>query len=193
MPACGCCAGSGAPRGLCTACGWPSQDASLCAPCAERSYHRSEYFRGIPIWDPTWTVIESASGREHGTFDTAADVALCLVIEKLARDQVEEPCDARPMADDDGRRVGGGVGFDDAIEPGLVERDLAAAHVAPGAGAADVNPAVERSHARSPRQSSALTGRAGRCDRCVPSARLCARMPDLCTGQASAVPATHLR
>lgn len=50
------------------------------------------------------------------------------------------------VADDDGRRVGGGVGFDDAVEPGLVERDLAAAHVAPGASVADVNPAVERAH-----------------------------------------------
>ena len=65
-------------RGLCTACGAPSQWASRCAPCAEESYHRSDHFRGIPIWDPRWTVIELATGREHGPFDSEADVSLCL-------------------------------------------------------------------------------------------------------------------
>ena len=83
---------------LCTACGTPSQGASRCAPCAERSYHRSEHFRGIPIWDPTWTVIEIASGQEHGPFDSEADVTLCLVFEKLTRHQVEVLCDASPMS-----------------------------------------------------------------------------------------------
>ena len=42
--------------GRCTACGAPSQGASRCAPCAERSYHRSAEFKGIPVWDPSWTV-----------------------------------------------------------------------------------------------------------------------------------------
>ena len=55
-------------------------------------------FRGIPIWDPTWTVIEIATGREVGTFDSEADVAFCLVFEKLGRDQVEVLCDASPMS-----------------------------------------------------------------------------------------------
>ena len=43
-------------RGLCTDCGEPSQGAARCAPCAERSYHRSAHFKGIPVWDPSWTV-----------------------------------------------------------------------------------------------------------------------------------------
>ena len=68
------------------------------APCAERSYHRSDHFRGIPVWDPTWTVIELATGHEHGPFDSEADVALCLAFEKLDRDRVEVLCDASPMA-----------------------------------------------------------------------------------------------
>ena len=85
-------------RGQCTDCGEPSQGAARCVPCAERSYHRSAHFRGIPLWDPSWTVIEIATGEMLGTFDSEADVALCLVFEKLARDQVEVLCDASPMS-----------------------------------------------------------------------------------------------
>ena len=84
--------------GLCTACGAPSQGASRCAPCAEKSYHGSAHFKGIPVWDPRWTVIELDTGREHGPFDSAADVALCLAFEKLDRDRVEVVSDASPMA-----------------------------------------------------------------------------------------------
>ena len=85
-------------RGRCTTCGAPSQGAARCVPCAEKSYHRSDHFRGIPIWDPRWTVIELATGREHGPFDSEADVSLCLVFAKLARDQVEVLSDISPMA-----------------------------------------------------------------------------------------------
>jgi len=85
-------------RGLCTSCGAPSQGASRCTPCAERSYHRSDHFRGIPVWDPSWTVIEIVSGREHGPFDSEADIALCLAFEKLRRDQVEVVSDASPLS-----------------------------------------------------------------------------------------------
>ena len=84
--------------GRCTACGAPSQGASRCAPCAEKSYHRSDHFRGIPLWNPSWTVIEIASGREHGPYDSEADVALCLAFAKLARHEVEVLADISPMA-----------------------------------------------------------------------------------------------
>ena len=67
-------------RGLCTSCGAPSQGAARCAPCAEKSYHGSAYFKGIPVWDPTWTVIDLETGEELGTFDSEADVALCLAL-----------------------------------------------------------------------------------------------------------------
>ena len=43
-------------------------------------------------------MIELDTGREHGPFDSAADVALCLAFEKLGRDEVEILCDASPMA-----------------------------------------------------------------------------------------------
>ena len=41
------------------------------------------------MWDPSFTVIELDTGRELGTFDSEAVVALCLVFEKLRSDQVE--------------------------------------------------------------------------------------------------------
>ena len=85
-------------RGVCTSCGAPSQGASRCAPCAERSYHGSDHFRGIPVWDPSFTVIELETGREIGTFDSEAEVAFCLSFEKLRRDQVEVVSDASPMS-----------------------------------------------------------------------------------------------
>ena len=85
-------------QGLCTTCGAPSQGASRCAPCAERSYHRSDHFRGIPVWDPSFTVIELETGREIGTFESEADVALCLAFEKLDRDQVEVVNDTSPLS-----------------------------------------------------------------------------------------------
>ena len=85
-------------RGLCTSCGAPSQGASRCTPCAEKSYHRSAHFKGMPVWDPTWTVIEIATGEELGTFDSVADIALCLAFAKLGRDQVEIVTDASPIS-----------------------------------------------------------------------------------------------
>ena len=85
-------------RGLCTACGAPSQGASRCVPCAEKSYHGSAHFRGIPVWDPSFTVIELDTGREHGPFDSEVDVALCLAFGKLDRNRVEVLCDAPATA-----------------------------------------------------------------------------------------------
>ncbi len=43
-------------------------------------------------------MIELATGREHGTFDSEADVALCLAFARLTRDQVEIVSDASPMS-----------------------------------------------------------------------------------------------
>ena len=85
-------------RGLCTACGAPSQGAARCVPCAEKSYHRSDHFRGIPIWDPSYTVIELATGENYGTYDSEADVAMCLAFAKLSRDQVEVLSDISPLS-----------------------------------------------------------------------------------------------
>ena len=81
-------------RGECTSCGAPAQGASRCAPCAEKSYHGSAHFRGIPVWDPLYTVVEIETGVDHGTYDSMADVALCLAFAKLDRDRVEIVTDA---------------------------------------------------------------------------------------------------
>ncbi len=70
------------------------QCASRCPPCAERSYHRSDHFRGVPVWDPSRTVIAVEIGRKHGPFDSEADVALCIAFAKLDRDGVEIVKDA---------------------------------------------------------------------------------------------------
>ena len=43
-------------------------------------------------------MIEIATGREHGPYDSEADVALCLAFEKLSRDEVEVLADVSPMA-----------------------------------------------------------------------------------------------
>ena len=85
-------------RGRCVECDAPSPGVARCEPCSRKHREGSGAFRGIPLWDPSWTVIEIATGRELGTFDSEADVTLCLVFEKLARDQVEVLCDASPMS-----------------------------------------------------------------------------------------------
>ena len=85
-------------KGRCVQCNAPSPGEARCEPCSRRHRESSGAFRGIPIWDPTWTVIEIATGREHGPYNSEADVALCLVFEKLARDEVEVLCDASLMS-----------------------------------------------------------------------------------------------
>ena len=67
-------------------------------PWDESIYHGSVLFGGIPAWDPSWVVVELDTGREHGPFDSAADVALCLAFEKFDRNRVEVLCDTNPMA-----------------------------------------------------------------------------------------------
>ena len=85
-------------RGRCVQCDAPSPGMARCEPCSRRHRESSGAYRGIPIWDPTWTVIEIATGREHGPYDSEADVALCLAFENLCRDEVEVVTDVSPMA-----------------------------------------------------------------------------------------------
>ena len=70
-------------------CGAPSQGASRCPPCARRSWARSGEHRGLPVLPPRVTVIEIATGVNHGTWDRWEDVVVCLAFAKLSRDQVE--------------------------------------------------------------------------------------------------------
>ena len=85
-------------RSECTNCGAPSQGAARRTPCAEKSYHGSGYFKGIPAWDLSFTVLDLASGDTLGCFDSEAEVAAALVFAKLSFDQVEVISDASPMA-----------------------------------------------------------------------------------------------
>ncbi len=85
-------------RHRCVDCSAPSAGAARCEACARKHAEGSGAYRGIPVWDPTWTVVELATGREHGPFDSEADVALCLAFERLSRDEVEILSDVSPMA-----------------------------------------------------------------------------------------------
>ena len=85
-------------RNLCTDCGAWAGNAARCEPCARRSYVRSGEHRGLPAWPARFTVIEIDTGECHGSFDSEAEVAACLVFARLGRDQVEIVSDASPMA-----------------------------------------------------------------------------------------------
>ncbi len=78
----------------CTDCNEPSHGASRCEPCAKRSYERSDFFRGIPMWDPSYTVIELATDETHGPFDTEAEAVVELAFAGLSFDEVEIVHDA---------------------------------------------------------------------------------------------------
>ncbi len=84
--------------GRCVDCNAPSPVAARCGPCSRRQPERPAAFRGIPIWDPTWTVIEIATGRDLGTYDSEMEVAACLAFAKLSRDEVEVIADVSPMS-----------------------------------------------------------------------------------------------
>ena len=76
-------------RGLCTACGAPSQGASRCQPCADGSYERSQHFRAMPLYPPSFAVILRDTDECLAEFDDEMEVAAWLAFEKLTRDQVE--------------------------------------------------------------------------------------------------------
>ena len=84
-------------RNLCADCGAWAGNAARCDPCARRYYARSAEHRGIPVWPARFTVIEIATGVDHGTFDSEAEVAACLAFAKLGVDDVEIVSDASPI------------------------------------------------------------------------------------------------
>ena len=85
-------------RRLCTDCGAPSQGAARCPPCARRSHVRSAGYRGLPPFPPSYRVIEIATGADHGTFESQAEVAACLAFARLSPDEVEIVPDIPAMA-----------------------------------------------------------------------------------------------
>ena len=52
----------------------------------------------FPILPPRYTVIETATGEDHGTWDSWEEVAMCLAFARLSHDQVEVISDQSPMA-----------------------------------------------------------------------------------------------
>ena len=57
-------------RGRCVECDAPSPGVARCEPCSRKHREGSGAFRGIPLWDPSWTVIEIA--RAGSTVPTTA-------------------------------------------------------------------------------------------------------------------------
>ncbi|MCY4382470.1 MAG: hypothetical protein OXE44_04895 [Nitrospinae bacterium] len=83
---------------LCVDCAADAHGASRCARCASRSYHSSGEHRGMPVFPPRFTIVELATGIEHGPLDSWEEVAMCLAFAKLSRDEVEVVEDISLMA-----------------------------------------------------------------------------------------------
>ena len=79
-------------------CNAPSQGAARCEPCASRSHAGSGWFRGLPIYPPTFTVVLLGTDEPLGVFDDEMEVAAFLAFEKIGRDRVEVLADRSPMA-----------------------------------------------------------------------------------------------
>ena len=82
----------------CTSCGEPSRGSSRCERCARRSYVRSGQHRGLPVWAPSYTVFEIATGDKLDTCDSLEEVALCLAFARLSEEDVEIVSDASVMS-----------------------------------------------------------------------------------------------
>ena len=85
-------------RSVCVDCGAYADAGVRCTPCARRSYHSSGEHKGLPVYPPRYTVVELATGAEHGPLDSWEEVAMCLAFSKLSRDEVEVLTDQSPMA-----------------------------------------------------------------------------------------------
>lgn len=59
-------------QGLCTECGQAPAEPNrrMCEPSAD---NRSDLFRGIPVWEPGYTVTELVTGDCHGPFHTKVE------------------------------------------------------------------------------------------------------------------------
>ena len=52
----------------------------------------------MPLYPPSYTVMEIETGECHGPFDCEVDVSLCLAFAKLSRDEVEVIVDEPVLA-----------------------------------------------------------------------------------------------
>ncbi len=76
-------------RRICVDCSADAHGAARCERCARRSYFSSGEHKGIPVHPTRYTVVELATGEEHGPLDSWEEVAMCLAFEKLSREEVE--------------------------------------------------------------------------------------------------------
>ena len=83
---------------LCVDCAAPAGLAARCEPCARRSWHSSGEHKGLPLYPPRYTVVELATGEEHGPLDSWEEVAMCLAFKKFSRNEVEVVADVPLMA-----------------------------------------------------------------------------------------------
>ena len=85
-------------RAACVDCGVHADAGVRCVSCARRSYLSSSEHKGMPVHPPRYTVVELATGAEHGPLDSWEEVAMCLAFERLSREEVEVITDQAPMA-----------------------------------------------------------------------------------------------
>ena len=90
-------------RGLYVDCGVDADAGVRCASCARRSYLSSGEHKGMPVYSPRYTVVELATGVEHGPLGSWEEVAMCLAFERLSREEVEVVEDASWMTTLTGR------------------------------------------------------------------------------------------
>ena len=76
-------------QGRCTDCGVHAHGAARCDACAYRSNARAPARHAMAVGPPFYTVIELETLEDHGTYETEAEVAACLVFAGLRIDQVE--------------------------------------------------------------------------------------------------------
>ena len=76
-------------RGVCVDCRLYAAGAARCPACAYRSNTRAPAWHAAQVGPPFYTVIEVETGEDHGTYDTEAEAAACLVFLGLRIDQVE--------------------------------------------------------------------------------------------------------
>ena len=76
-------------RRRCVDCRVGTAGSARCPACAYRSNARAPAWHAVQVGPPFYTVIELESGVDHGTYDTEAETAACLVFLGLRIDQVE--------------------------------------------------------------------------------------------------------
>ena len=76
-------------RRRCVDCGVGTAGSARCPACAYRSNTRAPARHAAQPGPPFYTVIELETGEDHGTYDTEAEAAACLVFLGLRIEQVE--------------------------------------------------------------------------------------------------------